>query len=393
MMPLVRADGTGDAERLRSRIARTRTLLTVAAVIMSGYLITTSFTTVLVPPAEFAPGGQANGRALASLAHQLLGNAFGTVYDISSILILWFAGASAMAGLINIVPRYLPGYGMAPEWARAVRPVVLVYTAIAIAITILFRADVDAQAGAYATGILVMMVSAAFAVTVAARRRRRPRAVVGFGVVTLLFGYATVDNIIEKPDGIVISLVFIAGIIVISLVSRLGRTTELRADTIEFDERARAFISDCIDHGGLHFVANKYQPGDTAADYAAKEREQRTLNPIPADAHVIILEVEVTDPSDFSQALSVHGIDIEGHRVLRVQSPAAPNTLAAVMLRIRDETGLRPHLHFQWSEGNPLTHLAKYVLLGKGETAPVTREVLRQAEPDVRRRPIVHVGG
>jgi hypothetical protein len=394
MMPLVRAKGADDAERLRNRIAHTRLLLTVAAVIMSGYLVTTSFiTTVLVPPAEFAAGGQANGRALAYLAHELLGNFFGTFYDISSILILWFAGASAMAGLINIVPRYLPGYGMAPEWARAVRPVVLVYTTIAIVITILFQADVDAQAGAYATGILVMMVSAAFAVTVAARRRHRPRAVFGFGVVTLLFCYALVDNIVEKPDGIVISLVFIAGIVVISLISRIGRATELRADAVEFDEQARAFMSDCIDHDALHFVANKYQAGDTAADYAAKEREQRTLNPIPDDARVIILEVEVTDPSDFSKALCVHGIDVQGHRVLRVQSPAAPNALAAVMLRIRDETGLRPHLHFQWSEGNPLTHLAKYVLLGKGETAPVTREVLRQAEPDVARRPVVHVGG
>ena len=140
VMPLVRGIG------LEGRIHNTRKLLTAAALIMSFLLFASSIaTTLLIPPEEFRPetdtmeAGSANGRALAYLAHDYLGDGFGTFYDISTISILWFAGSSALAGLLNIVPRYLPRYGMAPEWARATRPLVVVFTLICFVVTILFR--------------------------------------------------------------------------------------------------------------------------------------------------------------------------------------------------------------------------------------------------------------
>ncbi|MBD0690878.1 hypothetical protein BG452_32695 [Streptomyces sp. CBMA123] len=62
------------------------------------------------------------------------------------------------------------------------------------------------------------------------------------------------------------------------------------------------------------------------------------------------------------------------------------------MLTIRDGTGQIPHSYFEWTGGSPVGHFLRFFLFGQGEVAPVTREVLREAEPDGSRRPRVHVG-
>jgi hypothetical protein len=393
MMPLVRGDEEDDPEHPAGRIRNTRRMLTVAALIMSFYLITTSFvTTLLVPARELAPGGSANGRALAYVAHNYLGEALGTAYDASTILILAFAGASAMAGLLNIVPRYLPRYGMAPEWARAVRPLVLVYTTIAVVVTLIFSADVDAQAGAYATGVLAMMSSAAFAVTLSAWRGGSRLPAIAFGLVTAVFVYALVANEVKRPDGIVISLFFIGAIVATSLVSRVYRSLELRQERIELDEMALKFVEEASHGGEIHLVANRRQAGDEE-EYDQKETEQREDNHIPKNVPIIFIEVDVDDASEFEEVLDVRGVEVGNHKVMRAISSVVPNAIAALLLHLRDTTGKAPHCYFGWTEGNPIVYLFRFLLFGEGDTAPVTHEVLREAEPDGSRRPAIHVGG
>ena len=393
VMPHVRGDRADTEDRPTGRIRGTKKLLTWAAVVMSVFLVASSFaTTLLIPAAAFQPGGAANGRALAFLAHDYLGNGFGTAYDVSTIAILWFAGASAMAGLLNLIPRYLPRYGMAPEWAGAVRPLVLVLTGAAFLITWIFDADVDAQGGAYATGVLVLITSAAVAVTLAARRAGQRR-------LTLAL----------RPDHRRLRL---------HHDRQRARASGRREDRRLLHRRdhrglaglsSRAGPSSC---GSPTCTSTRRRSGSSATvpgapsgwwptrpttasleEYAAKERQIRRDHDLPPDADLVFVEVTVTDPSDFETRQDVHGVVLHGrYRVLTLESSSVANALAALLLEVRDLTGVTPHVYLEWTEGSPLRNFWRFLLLGLGEVAPTTREVLRRAEPDRSRRPHVHVG-
>ncbi|MEU6238515.1 amino acid transporter, partial [Kitasatospora sp. NPDC047058] len=306
VMPHIEGDPDDTEEKPTGRIRGARKLLTTAALIMSVFLITTSFiTTLLIPEAAFEPGGEANGRALAYLAHEYLGNTFGSIYDLSTIAILWFAGASAMAGLLNLMPRYLPRYGMAPQWARAVRPTVLVLTAIAFLVTWIFDASVDAQGGAYATGVLVLISSAAIAVTIAAHAAGERNWTIGFAVIAAVFLYTTAVNIAERPDGVKIGACFIAGIMLLSLLSRLKRAFELRVTDVVLDDAAERFVRDYT-HRPIRLIANEPNSRDLV-EYQEKKRQIRADNDIPAEDDLVFVEVTVRDPSEFEAVLRVHG--------------------------------------------------------------------------------------
>jgi hypothetical protein len=264
----------------------------------------------------------------------------------------------------------------------------VIFTAVTFVVTVLFKADVTSQGGAYATGVLALMGSAALAVMLAARKQGRPYA--GYFILTAVFVYTTLVNIAERPEGIKIASIFIAGIVCSSLVSRVMRSTELRVHGVDADSLAQAFIKEAAKKT-VRIIANRPDRGD-ASEYEHKLKEARESHHLPPDERPLFVEVRPGDVSAFSDRLHVNGVDVDGHLVLRCTSPAIPNAIAALLLHIRDETGKIPHAYFGWTEGNPIAYLLKFLAFGEGDTAPVAREVLRQTEPNPLRRPRIHVG-
>jgi hypothetical protein len=403
-----------DPANTAARIANTRKLLLAAAVIMSFFLVGSSLVTgtdTLIPADELRlepVKGKAIDRALAYLAHgegphaicPLFGRLFGTTYDISTILILWFAGASAMAGLLNMVPRYLPRYGMAPEWAAAYRPLVLAFTAINLLVTWAFRADVSAQGGAYATGVLVLMTSAAIATLVDVHHRptpldgpallRRRASLAGYFLICLVFIYTTIANMIERPDGIIIASIFIGCVLVISLVSRFWRAEEMRLKEFRFvDDAARMLWTDiCLD--GTFQVLVPHRPGQRSL--AEKEAEIRRRHRIPPGVPLVFLEVHYGDTSDFENA-PIIGVRQEGERfvITAHDCVSVSHTIAQLAMEMT-KNGSPLDIVFGWSKGNRLKLALDFLLFGRGDVPNRVVDLLDAAIADPDRRPTVIVG-
>ena len=403
-----------DPTNAAARIANTRKLLVTAALIMSVFLIASSLVTgtdTLIPADELRlepVKGKAMDRALAYIAHgesphpicPLFGRVFGTVYDISTILILWFAGASAMAGLLNMVPRYLPRYGMAPEWAAAYRPLVLAFTAINLLVTWAFNADVSAQGGAYATGVLVLMTSAAIATLVDISHKPLPtdgRGILGrraslayFFVVCLVFIYTTIANMIERPDGIIIASIFIGCVLAISIFSRFWRAEEMRLKEFRFaDDAARMLWTDiCLD--GTFQVLVPHRPGQRSL--AEKEAEIRRKHRIPQGVPIVFLEVHYGDTSDFENA-PIIGVRQEGDFfvITAHDCVSVSHTIAQLAMEMT-KNGSPLDIVFGWSKGNRLKLALDFLLFGRGDVPNRVGDLLDDAIADPDKRPTVNVG-
>ena len=376
VMPLV------DGKTIDGRIVNTRKMLAAAAILMSVMLIVSSFATaILIPAADYREGGPASGRAIAYMAHKYLGTGFGTVYDVSTILILWFAGASAMAGLLSIIPRYLPRFGMAPAWVAYSRPLVLVLFAVSVIVTLIFKANVEAQGGAYATGVLVLMLSAAVACALALWEEKKETFSIFCWMVAIIFLYTLVDNVKERPDGLIIGSIFIFSIFAISAVSRYNRATELRVSSITFFTEESETIWKEIQGKKINLVPIR---NSNAASRSIKEKEIRqfyTVGGPIAFLHVTLLD----NRSEFSAPLKIEVMK-EGanYRIHVTQAIAIANTIAYIS-ELLDPISIFVTL----TRRNLMYQSLRYLTFGEGETGLLVYSILlkyweRTPEDDVR---------
>ncbi len=418
VMPLIKGEADDDPRHPAGRIQHTRRLLLTAAVTMSAMLFGSAMVTcTLIEPQAMLHGGAAANRALAYLAHgecaapigAIFGETFGTIYDITTVVILWFAGASAMSGLLSLVPRYLPRYGMAPRWAEAFRPLVVLFTVVGLLVTWAFDASVEAQGGAYATGVMVLITSACVAVVIdqwgkrahvtagmngTSGRMRRIMAVLDrvpwpYVFIAVVFLYTTVAIIVEKPDGIKIAGAFIASVIVVSMISRTRRSTEMRFEKFDFVDETSRMLWDTLKF--LEFpVLVPHRPGHQSV--AAKDEQIRRVHRLAADEPIVFIEATLEDPSQFEHRPLMEITQSEERFIIRLNRCASiAHAIATIALEL-SKTGKPPEVHFGWSDRSPLAATLSFIIFGEGNVPWLVRELISKAEPDPDKRPRVIVG-
>jgi hypothetical protein len=383
VMPLISGEQNmqgkeSEDTRPMKRIQNTRKLLAFAALLMGVFLLASSFvTTLLIPEAAYRTGGIASGRAPAYLAHQLLGNVFGSIYDICTIAILWFAGASAMAGLINLIPRYLPRFGMAPRWVAYRRPMVLVLFVIDGIVTLIFRANVEAQGGAYATGVLVLILSAAIAVTIGFWSDYRGGAWTNFlafsksgyfGLVSVLFAYTLIANVFERPDGVYISAAFVFTVLTLSAMSRYQRSRELRVSDLIFADDSSAALWPSLVGKKVHMVPVEQNiPKARLAKIEQIQKHYQVKGPF-AFLHVILLD----NRSEFIAPLRVSVRREEEQFVIVVRGAVAVANSIAYMSELIDPISIFLELTRQ----NMMMQSLRYLFWGEGEIGLMVYSIL-----------------
>ncbi len=286
-----------------------------------------------------------------------------------------------MAGLLHLIPRYLPRFGLAPKWTAYSRPLVVVLFLADILVTVVFRANVEAQGGAYATGVLVLMLSAAVATALSLRFEKRTGMMIYAFVVALIFAYTLVDNVIERPDGLIIASIFTFVIISVSTLSRYLRATELRVSGVRFADAESEKLFESVKCKKVHLVPTR----GTGADMRQRKHSV-IVDHYKIDGPLAFLNVTLLDNrSEFLSPICIRTRREGNNYVVDVtQAVAIANTIAYVS-ELLDPVSI----FIELSRKNLIDQSLRFLLFGEGETGLMVYTILLRywdwtPEEDVR---------
>jgi hypothetical protein len=409
LMPLVRGRNDDDPVEPKGRIRNTRKMLIWSALLMSIYLLGSSFvTTILIPYEAFHTEGQAANRALAYLAHggalagvpggekllPFFGMEFGTLYDISTIVILSLAGVSVGVTLSEFVPPYLHRLGMELNWVHNLGALIYVFAALKLGVTIYYKASVDDQRGAYTSSVLMIFAAGAFTAGLDVWQRRVDKGYlwrfpIWFGPMTLVFLGSALMTMWDQPGGAVIAMWFVILVHFTSIITRMYRSTELRFNGFEFVDEASRLDFEKLKTLDFPLLV-PHRPGRQTL--CEKEIEIRQRHRLPDDKPLVFLIAELGDPSDFYLLPRVQVCREDGRVVIHVSRCASIAHVVAAIAIEMSHVGVAPEIHFGWSDENPITANLHFVLFGHGNVPWLVYSILKNSTLPLSQRPRVVVG-
>ena len=241
------------------------------------------------------------------------GGIFGAVYDVVTVLMLCLAGTSVMTALRALLPMFLLRFGMELRWANRWGVMLITFAVINLLVTLLFQANVEDQRGAYATGVLVLIACAAV-VTVFDKKQLFERLpgkswrilfflnAAYYSVVALIFVTTMLAVAMRSASGLGISLCFVAAILAMSIVSRAWRADELRTIGFEFKDEQSKFLWDSLRLADFPVLVPLHAERESRDETERRIRADHQLAP---NTDIVFVEIEVDDPSDFFQKLSI----------------------------------------------------------------------------------------
>ncbi len=101
----------------------------------------------------------------------------------------------------------------------------------------------------------------------------------------------------------------------------------------------------------------------------------------------------MADASEFVNEPVLEIKQEEGRFIMKITGAASiAHTLAAASLEMA-KVGRPPEIHFGWTDESPVSGTLGFLLFGEGNVPWMVRELIRKAEPDISKRPLIIIAG